>query len=82
MAKSLHRYFKGILQGVTYEELSKMTGEPLRDVSFYLPGTSIAVLKQIPEYSDFNPAKEVLLCKKPGTSSVDAPSLVEASTSS
>ena len=31
------------------------------------------MLKQIPEYADFNPAKEVLWCKKPGTGSVDAP---------
>ena len=29
------------LKGVTYEELSQMTGEPLREVNFYLPASSI-----------------------------------------
>ena len=64
---------KAFLQGVTYDELSKMTGEPLRDVSFYLPPSSIAILKQLPGYENFNPALEVLWCVKPGTGSVDAP---------
>ena len=57
---------KAFLQGVTYEELAKMTGEPLRDVSFYLPPTSVAMLKQLPGFEDFNPAREVLWCVKPG----------------
>ena len=64
---------KAFLQGVTYEELSRMTGETLRDVCFYLPPTSIAALKCLPGYENFNPATEVLHCLKPGTGSVDAP---------
>ena len=31
---------KAFLQGVTYEELSSLTGEPIREVNFYLPGKS------------------------------------------
>ncbi len=34
---------KAFLQGVTYKELSEMTGEPLRDVCFVLLANSVAV---------------------------------------
>jgi len=64
---------KAFLQGVTYAELAKMTGEPLRDVCFYLPPSTVSALKQLPGYYDFDPATEVLHCNKPGTGSVDAP---------
>ena len=64
---------KAFLQGVTYKELSEMTGEPLRDVCFVLPPTSVSALKLIPGFEDFNLAMEVLHCLKPGTGSVDAP---------
>ena len=64
---------KAFLQGVTYQELADMTGEPLRDVCFYLPPSTIAVLKQLQGFHDFDPATEVLWCNKPGTGSVDAP---------
>ena len=64
---------KAFLQGVTYKELSEMTGEPLRDVCFTLPQHSITALRQLPGYGDFDPASEVLHCVKPGTGSVDAP---------
>ena len=64
---------KAFLQGVTYEELAELTGEPLRNVNFYLPANSIEALKKLPGYGDFDPAKEVLHCDKPGTGSVDAP---------
>ena len=64
---------KAFLQGVTYEELARITGEPLRDVNFYLPPDSVSVLKQLPGYANFDPAREVLKSLKPGTGSVDAP---------
>ena len=64
---------KAFLQGVTYEELSQLTGEPLREVNFYLPANNIAILKQIPGFETFDPTREVLHCDKPGTGSVDAP---------
>ena len=31
---------KAFLQGLSYKELAEATGEPLREVNFYLPGPS------------------------------------------
>jgi hypothetical protein len=64
---------KAFLQGVTYKELSEMTGEPVREVNFYLPARSSVLLKQVDGFQNFNPQLEVLHCDKPGTGSVDAP---------
>ena len=64
---------KAFLQGVTYEELSELTGEPKREVNFYLPANNIPLLKKIPGFEDFDPQTEVLHCDKPGTGLVDAP---------
>ena len=64
---------KAFLQGMTYEELSRVTGEPTRDVSFTLPAGSVPALRQLPGYSNFDPLKEVLHCDKPGTGLKDAP---------
>ena len=64
---------KAFLQGVTYEELHKATGEPLREVNFYLPPASVPILKQVPGYESFDARTEVLHCDRPGTGSVDAP---------
>jgi hypothetical protein len=50
---------KAFLQGVTYKELSEITGEPLREVNFTLPRYNIAQLCQIPGFETFNPDKEV-----------------------
>ena len=36
---------KAFLQAVTYAEVAALTGEPERDVNFYLPPDSIAALK-------------------------------------
>jgi hypothetical protein len=64
---------KAFLHGVTYEELAKLTGKKQREVNFYLPASNIALLQKVPGFEDFNPAKEVLHCDKPGTGLVDAP---------
>ena len=64
---------KAFLQGVTYEELSSLTGEPIWEVSFYLPGNCVSILKQVPGFEDFNEHTGVLHCDKPGTGLVDAP---------
>jgi len=64
---------KAFLQGVTYAELAQLTGEPLREVNFYLPAANVSLLRQVAGFEDFNPALEVLHCDKPGTGSVDAP---------
>ena len=64
---------KAFLQGVTYEELSRLTGEPLREVNFMPPTGSIPILQKIEGFSGFDPRTEVCHCDKPGTGLVDAP---------
>ena len=64
---------KAFLQGVTCEELAALTGEPVREVNFYLPAYNISMLKQVPGFETFDAQTEVLHCDKPGTGSVDAP---------
>ena len=64
---------KAFLQGVTYEQLAKMTGEPVREVNFYFPASNIPLLRQLPGFEDFDAQNEVLHCDKPGTGLVDAP---------
>jgi len=64
---------KAFLQGVTYEELAKLTGEKAREVNFYLPAPCIPLLRKIEGFEDFDPVNEVLHCDKPGTGLVDAP---------
>ena len=64
---------KAFLQGMTYEEISRLIGEPVRDVSFTLPASSVAALKRPPGLGNFNPILEVLHCDKRGTGLKDAP---------
>ena len=64
---------KAFLQGISYAELAKETGREERQVSFELNGQPIFCLRQLPGFSDFNPASEVLRCTKPGTGCKDAP---------
>jgi hypothetical protein len=64
---------KAFLQGVTYEELAAATGEPLREVNFYLPEYAVAFLKELPGWENFDPRTEVIHCDKPGTGCNDAP---------
>ena len=46
---------KAFLQGVTYEQLAQMTGEPMREVNFYLPASNIPLLRQPPGFENFDP---------------------------
>jgi hypothetical protein len=64
---------KAFLQGVSYEELSKITGEPPREVNFYLPPGSVGLLSKLPGFEGFDPSTEVCHCDEPGTGLVDAP---------
>ena len=64
---------KAFLQGVTYEELAELTGEPIREVNFYLPAYNVPLLQKLPGFETFDPQTEVLHCDKPGTGLVDAP---------
>ena len=50
-----------------------MTGDPLREVNFYLPSDNFPLLQMIPGFEDFDPQHEVLHCDKPGTGLGDAP---------
>ena len=64
---------KAFLQGVTYEELAKLTDEKTREVNFYLPASNVPLLRKLKGFEDFNPTREVLHCDKLGTGLVDAP---------
>ncbi len=64
---------KAFLQGMTYKELAEATGEPLREVNFYLLKYCIPILRQVPGFENFDPVAEVLHCDKPGTGCTDAP---------
>ena len=64
---------KAFLQGVTYEELAEATGEPLREVNFFLPAYAVEFLKLLPGWETFDPRTEVIHCIKPGTGCNDAP---------
>ncbi len=64
---------KAFLQGMTYEEMARLTGEPMREVNFALPPGSIPLLRMVSGFNGFNPALEVCHCDKPGTGLKDAP---------
>ena len=64
---------KAFLQGVTYEELSEITGEEIREANSTPPRRSEEILRTFPGFPDFSPDREVLHCDKPGTGLVDAP---------
>ena len=53
--------------------MAELTGDPVREVNFYLLANNIPMLQQVPGFEDFDPQNEVLHCDKPGTGLVDAP---------
>ena len=58
---------------MTYKEMAELTGEPLREVHFYLPAQNIPLLMEIPGFEDFSPQLEVLHCERAATGTIDAP---------
>ena len=64
---------KAFLQGMSYDEIHKLTGETEREVHFTLPHGWEHHLRKISGYEDFCPRTEVLKCLKPGTGCKDAP---------
>ena len=60
-------------KGMTFEELSKLTGEPLRAVEFDLNPEDVKILRQIPGFETFDPATETLTMIKPIYGLKDAP---------
>ena len=61
------------LKGLTFEQVSKMTGTPLRSVQLVLPKDAAALLQKIPGYEHFDPTQHVLDMIRPGFGLKDAP---------
>jgi len=66
---------QAFLQGLSFEEVARETGEPLRSVQIDVPGCSVALLRQLPGLSNFNPFSMCLDMVKPGFGLIDAPRL-------
>eukprot|EP00972_Heterocapsa_arctica_P014015 2065688-Heterocapsa_arctica.AAC.1 len=58
---------------MTFEQIQKLTGNARRQVQLELPNPSVALLRRLPTYGDFNPALECLDMIRPGFGLVDAP---------
>ena len=66
---------EAFLRGLTFAEVSKITGQPLRSVQLQLPDGVQEVLRDIPGLSDLDFSVEVLEMVKPGYGLKDAPRL-------
>ena len=64
---------KAFAKGMTFKEISELTGEPLRAVEFYLSEEDCQLLRLIPGYEDFNSETECLSNEKPIYGLKDAP---------
>ena len=64
---------KAFLQGLTFSEMNKLTGEPEKHISFTVPAGTAKHLRRIPGYEDFDERTEAPKCLKPGTGCRDAP---------
>ena len=60
-------------KGLTFEELARLTGQPLRAVEFDLSAADVELLRELPGYSDFDPTRETLAMIKPIYGLKDAP---------
>ena len=61
------------LRGLTFEEIAKTSGEPIRSIQFDLPNGANALLQTFDGFSDFNALAETLNMDKPGFGTKDAP---------
>ena len=66
---------QAFLKGLTFEEVSRMTGTPLRSVQLTLPKGAAAILQKLPGYEKFDPLIHVLDMVRPGFGLKDAPRL-------
>ena len=64
---------KAFLQGVTYKELAEATGQAERVVHFTPPPGSAQLLRNLPEFANYDERYHVLKCLRPGTGCKDAP---------
>ncbi len=60
-------------KGMTFAELSRLTGEALRSVQFDLDREDVKLLRRIPGFETFDPTKETLDMVKPIYGLKDAP---------
>ena len=52
-------------KGMAFEEFSALRGQDIRKVEFDVPKVDIECLRQLPDFKDFDPAKEALTMLKP-----------------
>ena len=64
---------KAFLQGLTFKDISFLTGEPIKQIAFTIPKGTAQHLRCVPGYSGFDEHRHVLSCLKPGTGCRDAP---------
>ena len=60
-------------KGMTFQEMSKLTGDPIRSVQVLLRPDDVEVIRAIPGYEDFDPARECLDMVKAVYGLKDAP---------
>ena len=60
-------------KGLTFEEIARLTGTPLREVEFDLASEDVQYLKSLPGFEDFDPARETIQMIKPIYGLKDAP---------
>jgi hypothetical protein len=65
---------QAFLRGLTFEELAKLTGEPIRKVSLEVDKETIEIIRELPGYSNFD-YSWVLELLKPAYGLKDAPRL-------
>ena len=64
---------KAFLQGMSYEEIHRTTGEPRREVFCVLPPGSAAILRRVRGFEYYDERLHCLRCLVPGTGTADAP---------
>ena len=60
-------------KGMTFSELARLTGKPLRAVEFNLNAEDVKLLRQMPKFEDFDLARETLSMVKDIYGLKDAP---------
>ena len=60
-------------KGLTFEEIARLTGTPLREVEFDLSPEDVDLIRRLPGYADFDPVRETLRMLKPIYGLKDAP---------
>ena len=61
------------LQGLTFEKMAELTGEPLRTVCIKMPPETADLLRTFPQFKSFDPYRQALKLIKPVYGLKDAP---------